>query len=107
MPKYNKLVRDNVPAITEENGERPLVTTLSDDDYANELKKKLLEEANEYLADDKSLEELADIMEVVHALAKSLGHTVEELEAVRKSKVDARGAFDKRIFLRGVEEAAS
>jgi predicted house-cleaning noncanonical NTP pyrophosphatase (MazG superfamily) len=44
-------------------------------------------------------EELADILEVVHALAPLVAGSMEELEKVRVAKVKERGGFDQRIFI--------
>ena len=65
------------------------------------LKKKLLEEVHEFLA-EPSVEELADIKEVLLALADSLGYIPEELEFVRMSKRNSRGGFDDGFILEEV-----
>lgn len=76
---------------------------LSEEEYITELDKKLNEECAEYQA-DKSIEELADILEVMYAIAKARGWSVSELEAVRREKAEKRGAFEKRIFLERVDD---
>lgn len=60
-----------------------------------ELDKKLNEECAEYQA-DKSIEELADMLEVMYAIAKARGWSVSELEAVRREKAEKRGALKAR-----------
>ena len=45
------------------------------------------------------MEELADILEVVFALADSMGCSYEELMKIRQHKYDARGGFRDRVFL--------
>ena len=62
---------------------------------------KLFEEMLEY-HQDKSVEELADIVEVIYAIVKSRGLSVEEFEKIRRSKADERGGFDKKILLKSV-----
>ena len=62
------------------------------------------EELAEYQA-DKSLEELADLLEVVYAIVVARGYSVEELESVRKEKAEKRGGFEKRLRLKGVIES--
>lgn len=98
MKVFNKLVRDKIPAIIEANGEQAKTRILDDEEYRAELNKKLLEEVAEYSADN-NVEELADIVEVVYGILNSMGVSIEEFEAIRKAKVEKRGAFQERIFL--------
>lgn len=100
---YNKLVRDKIPEIIEASGKTAHCEILSNEQYIEMLDTKLIEELEEYQA-DKSLEELADLMEVVYAVAKARGHSADELECVRKEKAEKRGGFEKRILLKEVIE---
>ena len=100
---YNKLVRDFIPEIIQKAGNKCVISTLSDEDYSTELEKKLLEEVHEYLS-DKNAEELADILEVVYALALLKGVSPCELEKIRVQKSKERGGFKKKIFLHSVIE---
>lgn len=95
---YNKLVRDKIPEIIKKDNCKPIIKVLSDEEYMNELNKKLKEETNEYL-EDNNVEELADIVEVIYAILDSKNVSVEEFETIRKSKVEKRGAFKDKIFL--------
>ena len=99
---YNKLVRDKIVDIIKANGEIPKYHTLSDEQYLEELHKKLLEEAGEFIEAD-NLEELADLMEVVYAIAKVKKINLEEVEQIRLKKREKRGGFEDRIYLEGVE----
>ena len=102
MGVYNKLVRDKIPEIIEANGDKPTYETLKDDRYLSELNKKLIEEANEFIeANDP--EELADLMEVVYAIATLKNIDLNQVEEIRKQKALKRGAFNKKIFLKSVE----
>ena len=103
MTFYNKLVRDKIPEIIEKGGEVPNTCILDDAAYLRHLEAKLDEEVGEYHR-DKNLEELADILEVVYALADSIGSRDALLEIYR-NKHDARGGFEKRIFLISKEDA--
>lgn len=85
MPVYNKLVRDKILEIIKTNGQKPTHKILTADEYAVELTKKLVEEVEEYKK-DKNTDELADIMEVVYALARLHSCTAEELEKIRAKK---------------------
>lgn len=99
---YNKLVRDRIPEIIQESGDECVVKVLTEHEYLKELQKKGNEELKEYLAASNSkeaIEELADLLEVIHRLTQCHGFSIEELEKVRQDKKDKRGSFDKRLFL--------
>lgn len=99
MKEYNKLVRDLIPEIIEKSGKKANIEILTDDDkYNEELNKKLVEEVNEYLADE-SMEELGDVVEVVLAILKLKGSNLGELVEIMDDKKEKRGGFDKRVFL--------
>lgn len=95
---YNKLVRDRIPAIIEAQGERPNIRILDEGEFSCLLEEKLDEEVKECHR-DRNLEELADILEVVYALAEDLGHSREELLDAYQIKHGERGGFRNRIFL--------
>ena len=95
---YNKLVRDKIPEIIENNGGTPNYRVLEDQEYLVALEKKLDEEVGEYHR-DKTPEELADILEVVYALAATSGCSREQLMAIYQQKHDNRGGFEKRYHL--------
>lgn len=98
VKRYNKLVRDNIPSIIEESGAECKCRILTDAEYLEMLDKKLDEELQEYHK-DQNVEELADLIEVIRAVAIARGYTLDELEAVRVKKAQERGAFDKKILL--------
>jgi len=98
---YSKLVRDRIPEIIRANGEVPVTRILDDKEYLQELMRKLDEEVAEFKT-DLSLEELADIQEVVLALADTITSRTE-LEKVRVEKVKTRGVFQQKIFLERTE----
>lgn len=107
MPIYNKLVRDAIPEIIEKTGKELSIRILEEDEYKTEVKKKLGEELEEYkeaTTNEDAVEELADILELLHAAVKIHGSSIEELEQVRQAKAEKRGGFDKRIFLIEVED---
>ena len=95
---YNKLVRDKIPEIIRAQGETPHVRILEGEEYLLRLEGKLDEEVTEF-HQDKNVEELADILEVVYALAEAIGCSKEELLAVYEKKHKARGGFRDRVFL--------
>ena len=101
---YNKLVRDRIPEIIASDGKTCVCETLSDEDYLRLLDAKLTEELSEY-QESRSLEELADLLEVLRAVAKARGWTWEELEQARQDKAAKRGGFEKKILLKEVRES--
>lgn len=106
MKVYNKLVRDLIPAIiVEQYKTTPHTRILADTEYAHALRAKLQEEVTEFLNANaqEAPEELADILEVMYALAKLEGITPEALEVLRAQKATKRGAFKQKIFLEYVD----
>ena len=95
---YNKLVRDRIPEIIEASGKHCKTAILSEEEYLKLLDAKLDEELAEYHK-DQNIEELADLLEVIHAAAIARGYTLEGLEAVRAKKAEKRGGFEKKILL--------
>ena len=93
--KFDKLVRDRIPEIIEKNGSVAVTRTLTDEEYRVYLEKKLDEEVTEY-HESKSIEELADILEVVNALC---GCDLMALDQVRLRKFCERGGFEAKILL--------
>lgn len=103
MLSYNKLVRDKIPEIIEASGKKCEIQVLNDETYLEMLDKKLGEEVKEY-QESHEVEELADILEVIYALAQARSVSKEQLEEIRKAKADKRGSFEKKILLKSVTE---
>ena len=104
MKVYNKLVRDKIPEIiSADNGSICKTRIMDDKEYLKALDAKLQEELCEYL-ESGSIEELADLEEVIRAVLKTKNVSYEEFENFRKMKVEKRGAFKKKIFLESVSE---
>ena len=99
MVIYNKLVRDKIPEIIAgDNNGKCETRILDDQEYLEELNKKLKEELNEYL-ESGEVEELADLEEVLRAILDAKRVSYEDFERLRLKKVEKRGAFKNRIFL--------
>ena len=98
MKEFNKLVRDKIPSIIENDGRKVNIKKLTNEEYKKELNKKLQEEIKEYF-EDNNVEELADIVEVIYGIVKSMGLSIEDFEKIRLEKVEKRGAFDNKIYL--------
>lgn len=99
---YNKLVRDNIPNIIEQDNEMPFTRILDDSEYRTELYRKLTEECNEVLTSESSeetLEELADVLEVIRSIAKLENKKLDDVIEIANKKRTKRGGFEKRIFL--------
>lgn len=99
--RYQKLVRDNIPDIIMHSGGSAETRILSHEEYLSKLGEKLLEETREYL-ESESMEEMADILEVVHAIIAVRQWSMEQVECVRLQKKGDNGGFDKRICLLSV-----
>jgi predicted house-cleaning noncanonical NTP pyrophosphatase (MazG superfamily) len=107
MPIYNKLVRDRIPEVISSIGKKFKTKNLSDEEFVLELKKKSFEELEEYVKtenNEEAVEELADLLEIIHALVEAHGSSFDEVEEVRKRKAEKRGSFKEKIFLIEVED---
>ena len=103
MIEYDKLIRDKIPEIIEQSGKKCIIEVMDNDTYIEYLDQKLNEELAEY-QQDKSIEELADLLEVIYAVVAARGYSVEELERIRLEKAEKRGAFEKKLLLKSVSE---
>ena len=98
---YNKLVRDRIPEMIQNEGRTCGIDTVSNGAFAQALREKLIEEAHEVsqATPDKLIAELADLYEVIDALLAL--HNIEDaaviLEQSRRSA--ERGSFKKRLRL--------
>ncbi len=106
---YHKLVRDRIPEIIAADGGQPVTRILDHADYQAALRAKLLEEAHEAQAapDGQLASELADVLEVLQALAAAQDMGWEDVVSEASRKRTERGGFDSRIFLEYVDQARS
>lgn len=101
---YNKLVRDKIPEnINSAEGRKCNYKILNDKEYLQELDKKIFEEAHEFI-EEHSIEELADLMEVIFAIMKARNILIEDVENVRQAKNNKKGSFSDKIYLIDVEQ---
>ena len=98
MKEYNKLVRDKIPEIIRTDGKECEIRVAQGKEKYELLEKKLMEEVNEFL-EDKNLEELADVMEVLFGLAREIGYSEEDLLRKREEKKSERGGFEDGVIL--------
>jgi len=101
--EYHKLVRDDIPEIVRENGETPICHVADEQEYAELLGEKLVEEAREF-RESGELGELADVLAVVDAVRERRYVSEDELRELQAEKADGRGRFEERIVLEAVEE---
>lgn len=101
---YNKLVRDKVPTAIVDGGDDAVTKILEEkEDILMALDEKLDEEVCDYQV-SKEMTELADVLEVIHAIAETNGITFEELDRMRLDKREKRGGFSKMIYLEEIIE---
>ena len=96
--RREKLVRDRIPDIIRENGESPTVRSATEKEMDLLLREKLVEESSEYLSSG-SIEEIADVLEVVHEILSRRGVSFEDVERIRLQKKRHRGGFEKGLVL--------
>ena len=99
---YNKLVRDKIPEVIIAAGKHPVTDVLREQEMNAALDRKLQEEVQEYL-DSHSIEEMADVLEVLHGIAFHMGISWDTIEQERIRKRDERGGFEKGIRLMSVD----
>jgi len=99
-----KLVRDKIPELIARDGRLVKVARVSGKELCNLLIAKLREEVEE-LSGSPSVEEVADVLEVLEAIAsKCLGVGWEEVLKVKEIKKAERGGFEEGLvaeFIRG------
>ncbi|WP_290059330.1 nucleoside triphosphate pyrophosphohydrolase [Paraclostridium bifermentans] len=99
MKVYDKLVRDRIPEIIESSGNKCEIEVVSDKVALEYLYKKLNEEVSELL-EDKNLDEIADVMEVLFAIGSKYGYSEDDVLNRRNEKKDARGGFEGNLILK-------
>jgi predicted house-cleaning noncanonical NTP pyrophosphatase (MazG superfamily) len=104
---HHKLVRDQIPGIIAATGRQPVTRILDQAGYEAALRAKLLEEAREAqeAPDGQLASELADVLEVLKALAAAHDMSWDDVVAEAGRKRAERGGFDNRIFLEYVDQA--
>ena len=93
-----KLVRDRIPEIIESKGEKVSFHVASDEEYSKKLKEKLREEVGEFI-EDGSIEEMADVFEVITAINELQEWDIEDVVEVQRKKRAERGGFKNKIVL--------
>lgn len=99
--KMNKLIRDHIPNLMLAKGIVMHNRIMEKEEFIQKLKDKLLEECqevNQSLTTEELLEELADVLEVIHALSETLNLPIEQVEKKRIEKRKQKGGFEGKIF---------
>ena len=98
---YNKLIRDRIPEIIEQDGKHYMVESMALLEYEQALLEKLVEEAQEARKADEAhiKNELADILEVIDALLVLKGLSRQTLRKEQLRRRNERGGFEKRLKL--------
>ena len=107
MKVYNKLVRDNIPEIIEDDGKTCEISVLEYDEFIQEIRRKIVEEATELNAAStkvEMIEELADLFELLDHLLIEYKIDILKVKKRRIQKNMKNGGFDKRLFLHSVSE---
>jgi predicted house-cleaning noncanonical NTP pyrophosphatase (MazG superfamily) len=102
-----KLIRDLIPHIAASRGQQLDIRIAGPAELPALLRNKIVEEAAEVAAagPDELLDELADVLEVVHALTLAAGHSLADLDQARVAKAVERGGFTRGLVLQ--QEATS
>ncbi|MFC6952571.1 nucleoside triphosphate pyrophosphohydrolase [Halorubellus litoreus] len=117
---YDKLVRDDVPAVVRADGNRPVTRRVDGGEYERYLAAKLVEEAREYAdavetegsgANDGSdsdesddvLDELADVHAVLDAIVDESAFSQDDVDAREREKATDRGRFVDGVVLERID----
>ncbi|MFN7038075.1 MAG: nucleoside triphosphate pyrophosphohydrolase [Alphaproteobacteria bacterium] len=104
--KVEKLIRDKMPEIMRSKNIEVFERIMNQTEYLNALKAKLIEEANEvFEADSKEelAEEIADILEVIEALAEANNIKLSTIHEIKNNKRNLKGGFEKKLYNSHVE----
>ncbi len=103
---FNKLIRDKLDIVLEKKGLKLNKKTLTNAQLKSAFYQKFQEELREVFetTDETAIqEELADLLEVIHAYAHFQGIPFAKIEEARKEKKNKRGGFDTELFIESVE----
>jgi predicted house-cleaning noncanonical NTP pyrophosphatase (MazG superfamily) len=107
MKVYNKLIRDRIPEIIKKDGNTADIIILSEESFNQAIKQKLIEEATEVAnaeTRDDILGELADLQEVMDTIKQMYNINTLEVNTTQAVKALQRGKFEKKLFLKSVDE---
>ncbi|OGY23507.1 MAG: hypothetical protein A2172_04845 [Candidatus Woykebacteria bacterium RBG_13_40_15] len=96
--EYNKLVRDKIPEIIKKSNLKPVTHKAGKKEFEQKLIEKLAEEIEEFKR-NSSVEELADLLEIIYAICDLKGIDKRKIELIRQKKANEKGAFKKKTIL--------
>ncbi|GAB3840295.1 nucleoside triphosphate pyrophosphohydrolase [Hymenobacter jeollabukensis] len=104
--EYCKLIRDFIPDIISASGRRCETRVLGEQAYQDALREKLVEEALEVKSAPLAelAIELADVLEVIAALATAHGIRMEEIQQLQAARRQERGGFQAQLQLLKIHE---
>ncbi len=105
--QYHKLVRDAIPEIIQQHGGKCEIVTLTEEQYRQALREKLIEEAHEIAQTSSPQElliELTDVYEVLDALMAIHDISFQAIQEEQEHRRKERGGFQKRLYLLWSEE---
>ncbi|WP_071460500.1 nucleoside triphosphate pyrophosphohydrolase [Bacillus massilinigeriensis] len=99
--KYNKLVRDGIPDLLKEQGKSFSTGVLNDKEYSIKLQEALVEEMECFVESrhDKLAGDIADLLEIIYAIAEQRGITEPEIEFTRQMKKKQLGGYGKKLII--------
>lgn len=100
---YQKLIRDNIPTILKQKGITVKTHIADDKEFAQKLLEKLNEEVTEY-TQTQTIDEMADIFEVITTILEQKKWTIEQVIAIQQQKRQQKGAFTQKIILEETTE---
>lgn len=104
--QFNKLIRSKLQDKMKKEGVIVNSTSLTQDQYIHQLKNKIIEEANEVMEAktlDNLITELADVMEVIHAIIEVYKMNILDVEAARLKKRDINGHFTSNDYVNYID----
>ncbi len=98
---YNKLVRDRIPEIIQQDGSSYRIEIFNEQEFQQALREKIREEAQEVAlaSGDELINELADLYEVLDTLMQQQNISLEEVHTRQAKRLQTRGGFTQRIRL--------
>jgi predicted house-cleaning noncanonical NTP pyrophosphatase (MazG superfamily) len=99
---YYKLVRDKIPDIIKKSGGLAKFRKLTSGQFEKELLKKVGEESSalpRVKSKKELIDELADVVEVISEIKKFKKITEKQIKAARKTNMDKKGGFKKKLYL--------